>query len=415
MDVFVYTIATFSVNDETYEQPGNFKTDEPMTKKQATTRLSFAWYAIPLAFVVIAGISDSLYLSISHFRNFTDLSYQSFCALSKAVNCDTVSQSRYAVLFHLPVATWGGLAYLFYLSIFIFAVSMRIKTRFWGLLTLMGSFFSLFSLYLALVSAFVIRSYCIMCIGLYGINMAAAFFPWLIFNRFGTDDFWPSLKKDCQVLFSTPVYRNVLNGLTVITLLVIIFFPRYWLLAFPAGTPSVSTGITRDGHPWIGAESPELTIVEYTDYRCFQCRKMHHFLRNLLERHPGKIRLVHRHFPLDKAVNPLVKTDIHPGSGILSKIAIYAQKQGKFWEANDYLYQYNIGQGAIFLAEIAEANGMDLDKMRTGIHQDDVRIKLARDIQSGLKNRITKTPSYVIDGNLFEGRIPPRLLKLLNE
>jgi len=52
----------------------------------------------------LAGLAVSLYLAISHYRIHTETGYQSFCALSKAINCDTVSESPYSVWWGLPLA-----------------------------------------------------------------------------------------------------------------------------------------------------------------------------------------------------------------------------------------------------------------------------------------------------------------------
>ena len=95
---------------------------------------------------------------------------------------------------------------------------------------------------------------------------------------------------------------------------------------------------SEDGHPWIGAENPILTISEFSDYMCFQCKKMHFILRQLVQSYPDRIRMIHRHFPMDHAYNPLVKDPFHSGSGQMALIALYAQTKGQFWKVNDYLF-----------------------------------------------------------------------------
>ena len=54
--------------------------------------------------------------------------------------------------------------------------------------------------------------------------------------------------------------------------------------------------------------------------------------------YPGKIKLIHRHFPMDHTVNPLVRKPVHIGSGDLAKLAIFAGTQNKFWQMSDYLF-----------------------------------------------------------------------------
>jgi uncharacterized membrane protein len=66
----------------------------------------YFWTFVGLA---IMGLADAIYLSISHYRVYTDIGYASFCAISKAINCDTVSQSPYSILWGAPVPVLGGL------------------------------------------------------------------------------------------------------------------------------------------------------------------------------------------------------------------------------------------------------------------------------------------------------------------
>ena len=71
---------------------------------------------------------------------------------------------------------------------------------------------------------------------------------------------------------------------------------------------------------------------EFTDYLCFQCRKMHYYLRDLVARYPDKIRLVHRNYPMDHEFNPMVKEPFHVGAGKMALLAIHAAASGSFLE-----------------------------------------------------------------------------------
>ena len=63
--------------------------------------------------IAVAGLVDAVYLSISHYRVYTDMTYRSFCAVTKSINCDTVSQSPYAIMLGLPLPVWGVIGYAF--------------------------------------------------------------------------------------------------------------------------------------------------------------------------------------------------------------------------------------------------------------------------------------------------------------
>jgi len=193
------------------------------------------------------------------------------------------------------------------------------------------------------------------------------------------------------------------------------WFPQYWHLEEPKAAHALPNGITDDGHPWIGAKNPDLVIEEFTDYLCFQCRKMHYHLRRLVESHPDKIRIVHRHFPMDHQYNPLVREPYHIGAGQLALLAIHAKNNGKFWEANDYFYEIGARRETVETTRIA--SNLELTKIGLvrALHDNAYLSSLLSDIKAGIEHGITATPSYVIDGELYEGNIPPQIItKVLN-
>ena len=64
------------------------------------------------------------------------------------------------------------------------------------------------------------------------------------------------------------------------------------------------------GWHWIGATKPTVTIYEFSDYQCPHCLRGHEQMRKLLAQYPDKLRLVHRHYPLDHQCNPAINRNI---------------------------------------------------------------------------------------------------------
>ena len=94
-------------------------------KTKNNTALPFAVYFWTVAFLTTAGLADSICLAISHYRVYTDVAYSSFCAISKAINCDTVSQSSYSIFFNVPVPVWGIIGYTFFFTAFSVCLENR--------------------------------------------------------------------------------------------------------------------------------------------------------------------------------------------------------------------------------------------------------------------------------------------------
>ena len=147
-----------------------------MEKDKRIDPLPFPIYFWTIFFLTIAGIASASYLSISHYRVYTDIAYRSFCAISKDINCDTVSQSPYSIFLGLPVPIWGIIGYLFVLLFLPLARNKEAaKKRIWTLMFLVALAFSIYSVILAMISTFIIHSYCIMCIVSYAISFLLLF------------------------------------------------------------------------------------------------------------------------------------------------------------------------------------------------------------------------------------------------
>lgn len=368
-------------------------------------------YRTMLHLISLTGLLASTYLAIAHYRNFHDIGYQSFCAISRSLNCDTVAQSPYAVFLNVPVAAWGLLGYLVFLAVLTIFHSRGQALPGAALCCLLAALFSLTSIGLAMVSALHIHSYCVVCLLTYGLNFGLFLVSWMAQSRFGAGSFITSLKQDIAFLRTKPRPVLGLAGLAAaIAVAALLFYPRYWLYEpLPANT-RVEQGVTEDGSPWIGARNPVLTITEYADYLCFQCGKMHHHLRQLVNQYPERIRLVHRHFPLDDRVNPMAKETVHANAGLLALFAIMAQEQNLFWPVSDALFREARNKQAISFSAIARETGMDLSRFQEHLNDTALHKRLSDDIRAGLALHLTATPSYVIDGTVYSGTIPESVL-----
>ncbi|WP_027359038.1 vitamin K epoxide reductase/DsbA family protein [Desulforegula conservatrix] len=388
--------------------------------KKEINALSYRYYFIPVFIISLSGLVNSIYLSYSHYRNYNDISYISFCAISKAINCDTVSQSSYSIFMNIPVPFWGIIGYA--LLFFIIAISGTVraeKRRGWPLIFIISGCFTAYSLVLAFISGYYIKSYCIMCILSYAINIALLFYSWIIRSRFDTDGIFRGLINDLKFFMKIKIARIVFFIIIVSPVAMWLFMPQYWLLKpLSIEESGIDSGMTDDGHPWIGATKPKLTITEFSDYRCFQCKKAHFFMRQLVAAHPDKLRLVHRHYPMDSRFNNVIITaPFHEGSGELALIAVYAAHKGNFWKVNDILFNLEIGdEGGINTARISELIGFSRAEVYFAIKNKTVRQILNNDILVGMKLEIMATPAFVIEGKVYIGELPFETIeKAVNE
>jgi len=205
----------------------------------------------------------------------------------------------------------------------------------------------------------------------------------------------------------------LIGGFAVLLVAGIALFPNYWKAPPLIVSPHVKTGFTEDGHPWIGAADPDIVITEFTDYQCFQCNKVHYYLRRIVAQNPDKIRLIHRNFPMDHRVNPLVKKPYHVRAGVLALIAIYAAEKDLFWPMNDYLFTIARGEAAIRIEDVAQMVGLDADALKKALVDRGLQKKLKKDIIGGLKLGIEGTPGFIINEQVYQAMLPPEVIKEL--
>ena len=125
-----------------------------------------------IALVALAGILVSSFSLYHHFSK----SKTSFCDIGQSFDCDLVNRSQYSMFHGIPVALLGILGYLFILSL---ATGYREKAETPFILagvTLAGLGFAI---YLTYIEAFVLHTWCILCLSsLTLITVAAVLSLW---------------------------------------------------------------------------------------------------------------------------------------------------------------------------------------------------------------------------------------------
>ena len=124
---------------------------------------------------------------------------------------------------------------------------------------------------------------------------------------------------------------------------------------------------------------------------------------------PDRIRLVHRHFPLDNICNPVIQKVFHPRACVYAALAACAGEEGKFWQANDYLYERGRAQSPFRIQDLANAIGVEDSALKECLELRAANL-LEGDITEGVQLHIYGTPTFRIDGKLYMGELPEEIL-----
>ncbi len=146
--------------------------------------------------------------------------------------------------------------------------------------------------------------------------------------------------------------------------------------------------LTTEGSPARGDEAAPITIVEFSDFQCPHCALAHEPLREVIERHPGRVRVVFKHFPLS----------FHTHAELAARAAVAAQMQGKFWEMHDLLFQNQADLSPELIERLANQIGLDMRRFRADRDSDEVGRRVAADRALGEEAGVQGTPALFING-----------------
>jgi protein-disulfide isomerase len=141
----------------------------------------------------------------------------------------------------------------------------------------------------------------------------------------------------------------------------------------------------------IGASHAPVTIVEYADFECPTCKQAAPAVKLLLERFPGRLRVVFRHYPLEQ---------LHPHALAAAQAAECAAGQGKFWEMHDLLFANQEHLKNSQLHSYAERLQLDMARY-TAEMDDQVHLQTIReDVAGANRSGIRGTPGFFVNGRI---------------
>jgi len=382
---------------------------------QAAAPSSVRCLMLFMVLACLAGVAVSVELTRIHVLVHTDPTFHSVCAVSEGVNCETVASSPYSVFAGIPVSVWGIFGYALIGARALASIrgkSSAPKTI--ASLLLLSLFSVATSAVLAVISQTRIQSLCLFCTASYVVSAALLLLAVLAWRRTGAS-FASLFAAELCALGERP--KSTLAWVVVPGALLVglyAYLPTYWSSPGWDDLPKLPSGIDEQGHHWIGARAPKLTVVEYSDYECPHCRAAHKAIRSLVAKYP-EIQFVHRHFPLDMACNPKLRRPFHRRACLFAEAAECAGRQGQFWAMNDALYAVQDRQKLVDVdpIQLAVRLGLNRVEFKQCLESNQTAARVAADLRAGEELRISGTPTYVVGDQLFVGRISEKQLEEL--
>jgi protein-disulfide isomerase len=154
---------------------------------------------------------------------------------------------------------------------------------------------------------------------------------------------------------------------------------------------SHSARLYQSGSPTVGAADAKVTIVEFYDYNCPYCRKVHTELMAFLAKHPD---------------TRIILKDIATfgkDSEAVARIALAAAKQGKFAEMHGALMTHKGKASEATGIEVARKLGLDVDRLKKDAASAETAKQLDETRELANTLGVSGTPLFIIGHNGIPG------------
>ncbi len=409
-----------------------------------------------LSILAFLGVALSVVSLYEHVAANSGLELgKSFCNINASFNCDAVNQSKWSSLFGVPIASYGLAFYLFLFVFGQFARSDRFVSDrvFSGVFSFLSTMAMLVSLFLFYVSEVLIGTLCLVCLGMYLVNIGLFVFSYRLpshynfLDRLGNG--FTSLLGGLTLPFSSDTERRIIGNagfvFVVVSFFMIRSLPDFFLINYilpSAQTKEYGEAAKGAVDAWrsapptvfesqsesmlsadfrIGDDNKPIQIVEFSDFECPACRRLAGELEELIGKLQlaDKISFTFKNFPIDNACNPYIHRVFHKHACFAAQFARCAGEQGKFWEATSFLFANQSFEEKLEIKELqdriykdSEVLGLDLEAQKSCVESGRHLEKIRSDIEQGTKLGVEGTPSVWINGKRVEMPAPEVLTEI---
>jgi protein-disulfide isomerase/uncharacterized membrane protein len=362
--------------------------------------------------ITLAAVSTWVHHAVTHSGG----GYTSFCNVSTTINCDTVVTSPYGSLLRVPVSVWAIGFYVVLLALAVRAAAPpspeRDRARADALAWAVAG--SVFSAYLAVISAFVLKTLCLLCAGLYAVSLialGAAIAQAMPFREAVTRLFerWQAVRR--RPALSTAVVGAVVCVVALSSWLgaqtrltreqVFKSNPQFydWYMTQPIVDAHVDGGISE------GPANAPIQLVEFSDFECPHCAQAYMTLRDLLPRYRDQIRFTYHHFPLSSDCNETMQQKGHEHACRAAIAGDCAAQGGKFQSYAGLLFANQGNLDDKSLRGYAKQVGLDLGAFDKCVSTPAPAERIADDVKEAQKVGVRSTPTFLINNRKIEGNM----------
>lgn len=390
--------------------------------------------------MLLLSITGTLLSGVLLYQHYFPDFEMGFLSCGKAFSnpCISVGQSKYSVIFGIPVAALGLL--YFSLMTFLILIADYAQDKYYrvlfGILFLFVSAGVLSDIILALLMIH-IGDMCTLCVMTYIINIILLVILILyikenlvkseiieaVKNFFKPSDADEKASLALSILFIFFLVFSIFAATNIIMMkagvsktsaeqkgkLITSFYnQKQEQITFPKSTLS------------IGNPDAKIKIHIFNDFLCSACYKLYQIEKYILTKYKNKIQIIYYHFPLDTSCNKYMDDTVYDNSCLASQ-AMYAASEAGFFEEFFYIHfsEYNNYKDSFEKNNII--NNLSISEKKFSLKKESVQKfttlldtssgnrQISDHIEFAEKIKIEATPSFFIAGRRIVG-VPPKEL-----
>jgi protein-disulfide isomerase len=146
--------------------------------------------------------------------------------------------------------------------------------------------------------------------------------------------------------------------------------------------------------PRLGSAKATVKLVEFADYECPYCAKVHPFVMKLHEEFGDQVAIYFKDLPLP----------MHKQARKAAEAARCAGAQGKFWEYHDALFSSNLLDVPQLKKDARQLN-LDGPRFDKCLDSGEEAAAVQKDFEQGQQLGLAGTPSFFVEGHYFSGGV----------
>lgn len=160
-----------------------------------------------------------------------------------------------------------------------------------------------------------------------------------------------------------------------------------------------------------GNPNGNVTIVEFSNFRCSYCQLSWAKIEKMLERYPQSIRYIFKHFPLRSLEGSMELAEIAASAQFISDEAFWLIHDFFFSPEGQLIVREDVKVVRKRVEEILKEKGYEIKEFQVALESGRGKRKVMEDMAIGNKIPVMGTPTIIVNGDFIPGEFNELVLE----